>query len=86
MSQSETKRFFDAVASDAGLKSGAGSAGGGLAGVAAFAQSNGYDVSEGDLQGLASSGGEMSDSDLDKVAGGGIGVSVGCVVCISAST
>ena len=85
MSQSEMKRFFDDVGKDAGMKQEAESQSGGVAGIAAYAKGKGYDVTAADLESIAAQGKELSDSDLDKVAGGGIGVSVGCVFCISAS-
>ncbi len=82
MSESEVKRFFGDMANDTGLKSGAESAGGGLAGIATYASGKGYTVTADDLQAVATQGKDLSEDDLEKLAGG-IGVSVGCVVCIS---
>ncbi len=84
MSSDGTKAFFAALGNDAGMKSEAESQKG-MEGVASYATSKGFDVTAEDLKAIAQTGREMSEGDLDKVAGGGFGVSVGCVVCISYS-
>lgn len=81
MSESETKRFFGDLANNPSMKAEADSQSG-LGGIASYAQSKGYDVSQDDLSALAAQGKDLSEEELEKLAGG-IGVSVGCVICIS---
>lgn len=87
MSQAETKRFFGAMADDAALKAGAEGADG-VPALAAYAKSKGYDVTAEDLTNLAEENADLSDEQLEKVAGGfsvDMGISIGCVVCVSIS-
>ncbi len=87
MSQAETKRFFGDMANDAALKSGAEGVDG-VPALAAYATSKGYDVTVQDLTNLVEENSDLSDEQLEKVAGGfnvDMGVSVGCVVCVSIS-
>ncbi len=81
MSEADTKRFFGDLANNDSMKAEA-NAQSGLAGIASYAQGKGYDVSESDLSALAAQGKDLSEAELEKLAGG-VGVSVGCVVCIN---
>jgi len=81
MSQSDTKRFFDDLATNPSMKSEA-DAQSGLSGIASFAQSKSYDVTEDDLRQLAAQGKDLNEGELENLAAGW-GISVGCVVCIS---
>ncbi len=81
MSEADTKRFFGDLASNDAMKGEANSQGS-LAGIASYAQGKGYDVSEADLSALAAQGKDLSEAELEKLAGG-IGISAGCVGCVS---
>ena len=59
MSRPGTERFCKAVSNDSGLKSEAERVGG-IASLAKLARSKGYEVTEDDLNGLASGGGEIA--------------------------
>ncbi len=84
MSKSGVKSFFGDLSNDSALKAEAEGVGNPGA-LADFAKSKGYDVTVDDLNQLANKGGDMSEEELDKVAAGGVGVSVGCIVCLSFS-
>lgn len=87
MSQDDTKRFFNDMASNADLKAGAEKAGG-IEDIAKFANDNGYSVTADDLKAVATQNKDLTDEQLEAIAGGfsaDIGISIGCVICVSAS-
>lgn len=72
MSKAELERFANDVRTNDTLKAEAKSAGTDEAAVAAFAKSKGYDFSAEELKAYADARkAELSDEELDKVAGGG---------------
>lgn len=72
MSVAEIKRFAEAVKSDSGLQSELKGVSGGEAGVASFAKGKGYDFTAEELKAHAEEmKGELSEEQLDKIAGGG---------------
>jgi predicted ribosomally synthesized peptide with nif11-like leader len=84
MSQAEVKRFFSDMANQSDLKEAADKAtkDGNLEGLSTLAKSKNYDITGDDLKQLAASNQELSDEQLEAVAGGW-SVSVGYVVCVS---
>lgn len=72
MSQSEVERFVESVKSDEALRSELSSLASGVASIVEFAKSKGYDVTAEDVGShmRAQLGGELSDSDLEALAGG----------------
>jgi predicted ribosomally synthesized peptide with nif11-like leader len=78
---SELKRFHSAVGSSPELRQGPQSAGSPdeLGSVVSYAASQGYTFSAGELEewGKQKAGSELSDADLDNVAGGGTGGGTG---------
>jgi predicted ribosomally synthesized peptide with nif11-like leader len=72
MSKAEVERFADDVRSNEALKAEVIAAGADEAKVSAFAKGKGYDFTAAELKEYADAKkGELSEEDLDKVAGGG---------------
>lgn len=84
MSLEEVKRFAEAVKKDDALQKELKAKGGDEAAVADFAKSKGFDFSADELKGFAAEKkGELSEEQLDKVAGGGSAAAVSHVVVVS---
>ena len=72
MSQSEVERFVSDLKSDAALREDLQGSAAGVASVVEFAQSRGYDIGVDEARQYiqAQTGSELSDAELDHVAGG----------------
>ena len=85
MSATEVERFFKDMAANPDLKSGVGEKTT-MENLVSYAQSKGYQFSTNDVEALSArqqGKGELSDAQLEQVAGGGtrICASVGCIFC-----
>lgn len=70
MSAEELKRFSNDVQANEDLKNEVKQVGSDADAIVKFAQSKGYDLSKEDLEEARADSGELSDTDLEKAAGG----------------